>query len=147
MLNTDFIFNKYKDKIAPFIKDLEAINNVVYQTLKLEGEIFFDCSFVDLKKIHAINLEYRKIDRPTDVISFALWEASIKTPLLGELFICYEKIIEQAQEYQHSFRRELCFLYLHGLLHLLGYDHEKKEDEAVMFGLQDKILNELQITR
>ena len=147
MLFTEFVFNGYEEKIKPYLADLEKINHEVYHLLKLEGEIFLDCSFVNLKTIHEINLKYRMIDRPTDVISFALWEASIKTPLLGELFICYEKIKEQACEYEHSFKRELCFLYLHGLLHLLGYDHVKEKDEKIMFGLQDKILETLRILR
>ena len=66
---------------------------------------------------------------------------------LGDIFICVEKVFEQANEYGHSPYRECAFLITHGILHLLGYDHMEKEDEVVMFGLQDEILNELEILR
>ena len=60
--------------------------------------------------------------------------------ILGDIYISLDKASEQAKEYGHSMKRELCFLFVHGLLHLLGYDHMKKEDEEIMFSLQDKIL-------
>ena len=66
---------------------------------------------------------------------------------LGEIYISLEKAIEQAKEYNHSLKRELTFLFLHGLLHLLGYDHMKEEDEKIMFNLQDEILNLEGVTR
>lgn len=77
----------------------------------------------------------------------AIWDKGYKSNLLGEIYICYEKIVEQKKLYRHSFKRELCFLFLHGLLHLLGYDHVNKKDEEVMFGLQDEILDSLGIRR
>ncbi len=106
--------------------------------------------FVDLEQIHRINKEYRQKDAPTDVISFAYVDAEPTGALpyeLGDVFICKEKIIAQANEYQHSLLRECSFLMTHGILHLLGYNHEEKEEEKVMFDLQDRILNELKITR
>lgn len=147
MFKIQFDYTTYGNKLYRYKKDLLIVANEVYKTLKLKGEIYFDCSFVNLDEIREINLEYRKIDRPTDVISFALWENGLKTELLGELYICFEKIQQQAKEYGHSFKRELCFLFLHGLLHLLGYDHMNKEDEEIMFGLQNKILDSLNINR
>lgn len=106
--------------------------------------------YVDLEQIHKINNEYRQIDRPTDVISFAYIDAETSNKLpyeLGDVFICVDKVIEQANEYGHSILRECSFLITHGILHLLGYDHIEKEDEDVMFKLQDVILNKLQINR
>lgn len=147
MLEVNFNLNNYQNQIEPYINDLLEINKIVFEQLKLKDLIVFECSVIDLDQIQEINLEYRKIKKPTDVISFAFWDGQIKTPLLGEMFICYEKIQEQAKIYNHSFKRELCFLYVHGLLHLLGYDHLTKEQEQIMFSLQEEILNSLKIYR
>lgn len=106
--------------------------------------------FVDINEIHRINKEYRQIDRPTDVISFAYGDTDNETGLpyeLGDVFICVEKVFEQAKEYNHTNLRECGFLITHGILHLLGYDHMNPEDEAVMFELQKEILERLKITR
>ena len=119
-----------------------------FKTLNLNFEPVISVSFIDNEEIHKINKEYRKIDRPTDVISFAFLdnedrEKEYKSGLpviLGDIYISLDKASEQANEYGHSLKRELCFLFVHGLLHLLGYDHMKKEDEDIMFPLQDKIL-------
>ena len=105
---------------------------------------------VDLEKIQQINQTYRHIDRPTDVISFAYVDVEDNKKLpyeLGDVFICKEKIVEQAKEYGHSFLRECAFLMTHGVLHLLGYDHQEKKEEERMIALQNQILNELHITR
>ena len=135
------------------IKELETVKNVLeyaLKYLKIENSIF-NVIIVSTEKIHELNKTYRNIDRPTDVISFALEddETFVKTDyrVLGDIYICLDKAKEQAIEYGHSFKREICFLSIHGLLHLLGYDHMTKEDEEIMFGLQDKILNEYGITR
>jgi probable rRNA maturation factor len=104
--------------------------------------------------IHTLNKEYRGIDRPTDVLSFALNESDepkmIDGPeinILGDLIISVERAEEQAEDYGHSFKRELCFLAVHGFLHLLGYDHMDSEEEKIMFGKQEEILNGFGITR
>ncbi len=118
--------------------------------LKIKCDPIVSVSFVDNKYIHKINKKYRQIDRPTDVISFAFLDTeksydkilySQGPVVLGDIYISVEKAQEQATEYGHSLHRELCFLFVHGLLHLLGYDHMKKEDEVVMFKLQDDILS------
>ena len=107
--------------------------------------------FVGLDEIHQINKTYRNVDRPTDVISFALEDtddvSAYSARVLGDIYICLDKVHEQAIEYGHKEEREMAFLIVHGLLHLLGYDHMEKEDEKVMFGLQEEILNEMGITR
>lgn len=112
--------------------------------LKLKN-VIFNVIIVNNKKIHEINKKYRKIDKPTDVISFALEDSkenfTSKIRMLGDIYISYEKVKSQALEYNHSLVRELCFLTIHGLLHLLGYDHMKKEDEIRMFELQKELLD------
>lgn len=122
------------------------------KTLKMLGYKFspiISVTFTDNRYIHEINKEYRHIDRPTDVISFAFLDdienkeqifKSKDVIALGDIYISVDKAKEQAKEYGHSLIRELKFLYVHGLLHLLGYDHMNEEDEKVMFKLQDEIL-------
>lgn len=106
---------------------------------------------IDNEEIHKINKTYRGVDAPTDVISFAFMDEDINPASeltnLGEIYISIEKAKSQAIEYNHSFEREISFLTVHGLLHLLGYDHMTKEDEKEMFTLQDKILENLGIER
>ncbi|MBF0578896.1 rRNA maturation RNase YbeY [Erysipelotrichaceae bacterium RD49] len=103
--------------------------------------------FCSPEQIHEVNREYRNVDRPTDVISFALQDDPSNILIeeeeseLGDIFINTQAIKDQAHEYGHSLRRESCFLFCHGLLHLMGFDHMTKEDEEVMFGLQKEILH------
>lgn len=117
--------------------------------LKLDFNPIISVTLVDNEFIHILNKNYRGIDRPTDVISFAFLDGienreemlkSKNTVILGDIYISIDKAIEQAQEYGHPLERELKFLFVHGLLHLLGYDHMCKEDEEIMFPLQEKIL-------
>lgn len=109
-------------------------------------------TFTDNKKIHKLNLEYRNVDRPTDVLSFPLGDDDFETEgdkvLLGDIVLSLEKANEQANEYGHSFEREVAFLTVHSTLHLLGYDHEtSKEDEEDMFARQNAVMDKLGITR
>jgi len=120
------------------------------------GDSELSLTFVDNEKIHEINKEYRGIDRPTDVISFALEEntegemeiiGQDMPRVLGDIVISIPKAKLQAEEYGHSFMRELGFLAVHGFLHLLGYDHGTKEEEHQMFSRQEEILQEFGLTR
>ena len=134
------------------IDELKYINDVILLALKYENvsNANFNILIVDDEEIHKINKEYRNVDRVTDVISFALEDnLDIVLPerMLGDIYISIDRARVQAIEYNHSLKRELCFLALHGLLHLLGYKKKKKEDEDIMFSRQEMILNELQITR
>lgn len=147
MFHINFNYDIAIEELSKYETDLKNIANTVYTELNLKNDLFFDCSFVNIVEIQNINREYRNIDKPTDVISFALSEYDNKINLLGEIYICYEKIVQQAQEYNHSFKREIAFLFTHGLLHILGYDHMNKEEEEIMFGLQDKILDIVNIKR
>ena len=101
--------------------------------------------------IWKMNREYRNVDRATDVLSFPSCDgdaiAAAPDGFLGDIAISIHKAKAQAEEYGHSFERELSFLTVHGCLHLLGYDHIEKKDEEVMFPLQDKILNKADIRR
>lgn len=134
-------FNEYENIYAHLITKTLSI-------LKLDFEPVISVSFIDNKEIHAINKEYRKIDRSTDVISFAFLDNEDRASayksnmpvVLGDIYISLDKASEQAKEFGHSLKRELEFLFVHGLLHLLGYDHMIEEDEKVMFALQDTIL-------
>jgi probable rRNA maturation factor len=131
----------------------DYLNDVIKATLHHEhaDKAILDIVFVNSDEIQEINREYRNIDRVTDVISFAFEDnddviSDIR--VLGDIYICIPKMKEQAIEYQHSEKRELSFLTVHGILHLLGYDHMKsKHDEEVMFSLQDEILNSLNIVK
>lgn len=106
--------------------------------------------------IHELNREYRGVDRPTDVLSFPMYsftdddmpEEGPAPVVLGDIVISAERAKEQAVEYGHSFQREISFLTVHSVLHLLGYDHEVSEEaENEMFSLQDKIMDKLGILR
>ena len=135
------------------IIDLDSIKDIVDYTLKRENidNGIMSIIIVDNEIIHKINKEYRGVDRATDVISFALEDddtfVDIGKRILGDIYISIDKVKEQAKSYGHSEKREISFLTVHGTLHLLGYDHMKKEDEEVMFKKQDEILNELGIVR
>jgi len=120
------------------------------------GNAELSLTFVDNPTIHKINLEYRGKDYPTDVISFALEEITEEeVPIIGEdvprvlgdIIVSVPKAVSQAEEYGHSFEREIGFLVVHGFLHLLGYDHMEKADEQEMFALQEDILNKFGLTR
>ncbi len=141
-MNRYEIFNETDEEI-----DIEEIKKLVDYALKYKNleNVEFNIIFVDNETIRNINKEYRKIDKETDVISFALEDnEDIKFEfgrLLGDIYISIPKMKEQAKEYGHSQQRELSFLIIHGLLHLLGYDHMAKEEEEVMFKEQELILD------
>ena len=134
-------------------KNYDYLNEVIKTTLEHENasDAYLSVIFVGNEEIQEINRTYRNIDRVTDVISFALEdndEKIVGERILGDIYLCIPRMIEQAKEYNHSEKRELSFLVCHGLLHLLGYDHvNSKEEEKIMFGLQDEILGSLNITR
>ena len=132
------------------IEEIKKLTDYLVKYMNVENAQF-NVIFINNEKIREINKSYRGIDRETDVISFALEdEKTIRVEnerILGDIYISVEKAKLQAEEYGHSFKREICFLTTHGFLHLLGYDHMKKEDEEVMFKLQEEILDSYGITR
>lgn len=146
--HTDLVKNEWYeqiDSLLTFAKKQEHIDS--------EAEL--SVTFVDKDEIQNINKMYRDKDKVTDVISFALEEDEPEIDMneldiprvLGDIIICTDVAHEQAENYRHSFERELGFLALHGFLHLLGYDHMTDEDEKEMFGRQDAILNAYGLTR
>ena len=143
------IFNETNEKISE-IKEIERVLKIAMENQKLD-QVEFNVIIVDNPYIHKLNREYRNIDRETDVITFALEDTKDITyenyRLLGDIYISIDKAKEQATLYEHSLKREICFLAVHGFLHLLGYDHMNEKDEKVMFGLQEDILNEAGITK
>lgn len=142
-------FNNFGDKNLK--QKITEIYEIALKETHNKNNIVIDVTIVGRNTIRELNKEHRNVDRVTDVLSFPLLENDeLKSDLmhdeniqteLGDIVICKSRAIEQAKEYGHSLERELCFLALHGFLHVLGYDHMQKEDEMVMFPLQDKILN------
>lgn len=124
----------------------------------LDSKLIMTITFTTLEEIRKINKKYRKIDKATDVLSFPMFEKDeldekIKSgdfpyeDVLGDVIISIEKVREQAEEYGHSFERELSYMLVHGFYHLMGYDHIEEEDKKIMRPKEEKILNELKITR
>lgn len=143
------IFNETNVKLDDEMKLMKKVLSHGKEKLNVEDAIF-NVIIVDNNYIHKLNKEYRGVDRETDVISFALEDDDTFNPeerILGDIYISIDKAKEQSESYGHSLERELCFLAVHGFLHLLGYDHMVEEDEKVMFSLQDEILNEMNVTR
>lgn len=131
-------------------KDYDYLNNVISYVIKKFNikKSIFDIIFISDEEMHKLNKKYRGIDKTTDVLSFALNDNNHINPIinsLGDIFISIPKMKSQALEYNHSEKRELSFLTVHGILHLLGYDHMNESDEKIMFGLQKEILNDLGI--
>lgn len=149
-MNAIGFFNETGYNIDEEIETIKKLINYAIKELKLK-KLEFNIIFVDNEKIRELNKTYRKIDNYTDVISFALEDYQdikyIDRRLLGDIYISVDKAKEQSIEYQHSLLRELSFLSIHGLLHLLGYNHENKSDEDIMFSKQEAILNGYGIKR
>ncbi len=144
------VFVQVKEKI----KELETVEKVLYSAIEKEKleNVSFNLIIVDNKYIHELNRTYRNIDRETDVITFALEdEDTIIIPdeerILGDIYISIDKAKQQAEEYGHSLLRELSFLAVHGFYHLLGYDHQTKEEEKIMFTKQEEVLEAYGIRR
>jgi len=111
-------------------------------------------TFVDDEQIMDLNRDHRGLHKPTDVLSFSQLEGEElaampegEPVLLGDIVVSLERCVEQAADYGHSFERELSFLVAHGMLHLLGYDHQTPEDEAAMMARTEEILGGLGLTR
>lgn len=133
--------------------DVKEYKKLIRSVLKHEkSKMFFNVIFVTKDRIQQINHLYRGINKVTDVITFALMENQSEIFMgaedeLGDVFICVDRAIEQANDYGHSVEREMGFLAVHGYLHLIGYDHMTPSDEEVMFKKQDEILNKAKLYR
>ena len=133
--------------------DYKYLEKIINRTLEMENvkDSTFSIVFIDDEYMHELNLKYRGIDRTTDVLSFAFEDNNkicYNIRQLGEIFVSIPKMRLQAKEYGHSEKRELAFLIVHGILHLLGYDHTLGlKEEKEMFEKQELVLNEFEETK
>lgn len=140
----------------------QTIKRVIDKCYEVEGlknsKLIITITLTTSEQIRKINNQYRNIDKETDVLSFPMFEKEeidykIKNneflceDVLGDIVISISKVEEQAKEYGHSFERELSYMIVHGFYHLMGYDHMTENDKKIMRPKEDKILNELRITR
>ncbi len=145
-------------------QDIVRVYDAVTASLSLPKNIKVNLTILSPEEIKDLNLRTRNIDKVTDVLSYPYTNLKVGEKLnledykfdvdptddlllFGDVFICLERAKEQAQEYGHTLKREMCFLFCHSMLHLAGYDHMNEKDEKEMFDLQNKILNGLNITR
>ncbi|WP_029512672.1 rRNA maturation RNase YbeY [Mycoplasmopsis iners] len=135
---------KYENE---FRQILENLRNY----FEIDKIVSVDVSIVDNQTIQSLNKEYRGKDYPTDILSFDFGEQDFYNEMpflpLGELVISHEKVESQANEFGHSLKREYCYLFAHGLIHLMGYDHEEENERIEMNKMVDDIFNPLGITR
>lgn len=152
---------KIEGKFGLYKRTLNKIFKVCEKVLKEDfSGAYVSVNFVSDEEIKCLNKEFRGVDKTTDVLSFPNLNktpkekvkkfekyADLDTGLifLGDILISKNVAKKQAREYEHSLKREVCFLALHGFLHLLGFDHIKEDDERVMNKLQDKILSEVNL--
>ena len=153
-------FNKKNE----FESDLIRVYNAVCAELSLPENINVNLNFITEKQIQKLNKETRNIDKVTDVLSYPYTNLKVNGKLnindykfdidpdtkiltIGDIYICLDRAKEQAKEYNHSLKREVCFLFCHGMLHICGYDHIQEKDALIMEAMQQKILNSLNITR
>lgn len=137
---------------------IKKVVQAVLEEEKIIHELYINITLTNNEEIHKINKQYRQVDRPTDVLSFPMYERE-EIPLLrekqkinaeeilGDIIISIHKVKEQSEEYGHSFERELAYLTTHGMLHLLGYDHMIEEEKEQMRSKEEKILEKLNIMR
>ena len=152
---------KIEGKIGLFKRKIKKLFNIAEKVLKEDfSKVYVSLNFVSDEEIQRLNKEFRNVDKVTDVLSFPNLNKTPKEKLkkfkksydfdegllfLGDIVISKNVAKAQAKEYEHSITREVCFLALHGFLHLLGFDHVKEEDERVMNKIQDKILSEVNL--
>ena len=146
-----------QDKIALgeyLEKRLQDGLNAVAKLHDLDDMTEVDITIVDDEEIHQLNRDYRNVDRPTDVLSFALDEDDEDEPelmegqphLLGDIIIYAETATLQAEEFGHGLEREIVYLAVHGLLHLLGYDHMVEEDKVIMRAKEEEALSAINLS-
>ena len=144
--------------LKDYRKDFKSIVKETKKVLEIDNKLALSLTICKSDYIAELNKQYRGIDKETDVLSFAIEDDSDEDSLLdimdlvgvreiGDIVINLDRVKSQSQDYGHSERREMCFLFTHGLLHLLGYDHMNKEDEEEMFKYQNIILENLKISR
>lgn len=140
--------NQYDFK---YEKQFEKIIKFLCNENKLQGDIELSLIIGDDLKLQEISREYRDKDAPTDILSFPAGYKELKDiigyNMLGDIFISHEMVTRRAEEYGHSIEREWCYLFSHGLLHLLGYDHKTDEDEKEMNSWSTKAMEHIKVRR
>lgn len=157
IVEINFLETKEKTELEDFVKQVVT---TCFQEEKLENLNFYlSVTLTSKEQIHKLNKEYRNIDKPTDVLSFPMFEKeeidkivqrqikNLVEEVLGDIVICIEKVEEQAQEYGHSFERELSYMLVHGFYHIMGYDHIEEEDKKIMRPKEENILAKIKQTR
>lgn len=143
---------KYEEIIEKVIKKCFEVENLI------GSQLYISITLTNPENIHKINKEYRKVDKPTDVLSFPMFEKQEidkkiaekdfkYEDILGDIVISIEQVKKQAEEYGHGIEREFAYMIVHGFYHLMGYDHMVEEDKAIMRQKEENILNSLEITR
>ena len=141
----DIFLNNYENKI-------KSITDIIFKKFNIKINYIVEVNIISNKKIREINNKYRKIDKITDVLSFSFLEKKIKIrnkknnkiiQILGEIDISIDKVKQQAKKQKHSIFYEFCYLYVHGLLHLLGFNHVKTNEAKLMFNEQKQILKKI----
>lgn len=142
-----FIQNEQKMQVDEFYADIEKAILTVLKTEQHSENVEVSLTFVTNEHIRELNRDYRGIDHETDVLSFPIDDSfEVDGPLLlGDIVISVEKAVEQAADFGHSLKREILYLVVHSMLHLLGYDHIEETDAVVMRALEKKIMNELKV--
>lgn len=147
-----------------YFEEEHVVTREILDTMMKAAEICIDAenidverseisvTFVDMEEIHQLNLDYRGVDSPTDVLSFPQFDDLNDLPedgeiALGDVVICKQKAEEQAKEFGHSFEREIMYLFVHSVLHLLGYDHMDEDEKKIMRRREEEVMTELGITR
>lgn len=136
-----FIYQEIFLQILKYVGKIHRLNKPTLVNVIIVGN----------KKMQTLNYQYRHKNKPTDILSFSYDYQNlakiIKQNILGDIYISYQKILLQANKYHHSVMREWCYLFAHGLLHLLGYDHQTKNDEKKMNDLSEKIMSRIKVGR
>ena len=154
----EIIYENIEEK-QEYEQTIKKVLEACYKEEKIENSnLLITVTLTDLDTIQKINNEYRNIDKPTDVLSFPMFERKeieenikgkklLHEDILGDIVISIQKVEEQAEEYGHSFERELSYMLVHGFYHLMGYDHMEEEDKKEMRTKEEKILGMLDISR
>lgn len=147
------------DENQEYVEEINKILEKCFKEEKLEDtNLYISITLTNEKNIKKLNNQYRHIDKETDVLSFPMFEkeeleeiikdkSSIVEDVLGDVIISIPRVEEQAEEYGHSFQRELAYMVVHGFYHLMGYDHIEEKDKEKMRPKEEKILQDLNITR
>lgn len=148
MLKLDILIDNRQDRVELDEDIIPLIEEAIEAVLRLEGKSLdyeISISFVNNEEIRELNRLYRNVDRETDVLSFPMEEGLVQTNMLGDIVISLEKALEQSVEYGHSLKREVIYLIVHSMLHLLGYDHMTEEEKRAMREREKEIMKRLNI--